>query len=69
MARKTKTHDWKDLDALREPWRKTFGEGMGYGFEIGPAQVPIMKKCLRLKSQKPLNDYLKELLKDGRLYL
>lgn len=68
MVRRAKTYDWKDLDALRESWRRIFGEEMGYGFEIGPDQVPMMKECLRLKSQKPLHDYIKEISKNGRIY-
>ena len=64
MVRKVKTYDWEDLDDLRELWENTFGETMPYGFEVGPAQVPIMKEWLRLKSQKPLNDYIKGLPPD-----
>ena len=68
MVRKAKTYDWDDLHALMDRWEKTFGETLLIGFEVGPGQVPIIKKCLRLKDQKPLDDYIKKCVDQGIVF-
>ena len=50
-----------ELDALAPDWFRVFGEAMPRGFEIGPDQVPILKECLRTKSQKPLEAFVESL--------
>ena len=55
------SYDIEDLVALRDEWRRVFGESMGMGFEITPEQVPMMKKCIETGSQKPLDDYIDSL--------
>ena len=47
-------HTWEGLEALREPWAEVFGEPMGFGFEIGPEQVPMMRECIRTRNKAPL---------------
>ena len=56
-----------DLGALLESWLEMFSERLSIGYVIGPAQVPIIKECLKTRSQKPLEDYIDSLPKD-RLY-
>ena len=51
-------HTWEELEALREPWEATFGEPMGFGFEIGPEQVPMMCECIRTRNKAPLKAYV-----------
>ena len=51
-------HTWNDLEALREPWAEVFGEPMGFGFEIGPEQFPMMRECIRTRSKAPLEAYI-----------
>ena len=54
-------YTWSDLDALAHAWAETFGESLPMGFEVGPEQVPVMRECLRLRSQRPLEDYVRSL--------
>ena len=51
----------EDLDALREQWEAVFGERMPWGFEIKEAQVPMLRRCIRLRSQEPLKRYVASL--------
>ncbi|MCY4607493.1 MAG: hypothetical protein OXD40_02695 [bacterium] len=50
-----------DLIALMPAWEKTFGEDMPFGFEVRPAQVPIIKECIAKRSQEPLNAFIRGL--------
>ncbi len=54
-------YDWKDLEDLRDDWFRLFGESMPMGFEITPEHVPMMKECIKKKSQKPLEEYIDSL--------
>ena len=53
-----------DLIDLRDKWEEVFGSPMPMGFEIGPNQVPILKKCLESGDQKPLIDYVESIPED-----
>lgn len=64
----TETYTWEDLFDLREPWEETFGEALTYGFGIYPAQVPLLRQCIAERSQEPLNRYMAELIRDGRVH-
>ena len=55
-----------DLEALRPGWLETFGEDLPFGFEIQLAQVPMLRQCLREKSQAPLDAFIRTLA--GRVY-
>ena len=55
------TYTIDDLAALAPQWEEVFGEPMSMGFEIGPGQVPLMKRCIREKSREPLREYVKAL--------
>ena len=55
-----------DLEALAPDWERVFGEDMAMGFEIQPAQVPMLRECIRLRSQAPLEAYIESL--EGRTY-
>ena len=57
-----------DLLALAPEWERVFGESMPFGFVIGPSDVPLMRQCIRERSMKPLDDHIKSLLADGRVY-
>ena len=57
-------YTWEDLENLAPEWRRIFGEDMAMGFEVTPYQVPIIRECIRTKSQKPLDDYVMSLPKD-----
>ena len=54
----TKRHTWNDLEALRDDWERVFWESMAMGFEIDPAQVPMMRRCIRERSREPLRRYV-----------
>lgn len=62
------TYTWDDLFDLAEPWEETFGEALTYGFEIGPSQVPLLKRCIEERFRGPLERYVADKLKDGRVY-
>ena len=59
---------YHELDAIQRKWPEVFNEDLMIGFGIDIEQLPILKECLKKKSQKPLEDYFKEVLKDGRLF-
>ena len=58
------SYTWDDLAALAPEWFQVFGEPMPMGFEVTPHQVPIIRECIRIRSQKPLGDYVLSLPKD-----
>ena len=62
------TYTMDDLFALAAEWEQVFGESMPAGFEIGPSDVPLMRQCIRERSRQALNDHIKALLADGRVY-
>ena len=39
-------------------WERIFGERMPRSFEVSPAQVPILRRCIEQRSKQPLNDYV-----------
>ena len=49
------------LDDLQDEWRRVFGEELARGFVIGIAQVPLIERCLRERSQTSLNEYIQGL--------
>ena len=55
-----------DLEALQPGWLETFGEDLPFGFEIQPAQVPMLRQCLSEKSRAPLRAFINTLA--GRAY-
>ena len=57
-------YTWDDLEALRPAWCETFGQELAMGFEIGPAQVPMLQECLKQKSQALLKAYIKAIPDD-----
>ena len=58
-------YTWRDMTPLEGKWYETFGEPMPQGFGVGPEQIPLIKECIRLKSMKPLDDYLRDSLPEG----
>ncbi len=58
------TYTWQDLEDLAPEWYRLFGEEMPKGFEVTPEQVPIIRECIRTKSQKPLDDYARSIPSD-----
>ena len=52
---------------LEGKWYETFGDSMPQGFGVGPEQIPILKECIRLKSTKPIDDYLEDGLPEGAI--
>ena len=59
MAAKRST--FAEIEALRDDWERTFGEPMPWGFEITEPQVPMMRRCIRERSRKPLERYIASL--------
>ena len=55
------TYTWSDIEDLDPQWRELFGESVPMGFCITPAQVPILRECIRTRSQKPIDDYVRSL--------
>lgn len=66
--RRRRAADWSELFALARAWKRRFGENLGVGFEIGPADVPLIRQCLDQGSTQPLEDHIRRLLSDGRVY-
>ena len=58
------TNTWSDLANHAPDWYRTFGESMPMGFQATPDQIGIIRKCIRRKSQKPLDDYVESLPED-----
>ena len=38
------------------------------GFEVTPGQVPLMRRCIKARSQKELDDHVAAKTADGRVY-
>lgn len=53
-----------DLDRIEPEWERIFGERMPRSFEVGPAQVPILRCCIEQRSMQPLHDYLRTIPDD-----
>ena len=64
----TKTYTWTDLFDLQGPWEDTFGEPLSMGFMIYPSQVPLLRRCIKAKSQDQLDKYIADKMTDGRMY-
>ena len=62
------SYSMRGLIRLEPRWREVLGETMPQGFGIGPEAYPVLEECLDKRSQEPLDDYLRELYADGRLY-
>ena len=61
-------YTWRDMIPLEREWYEAFGDdSMPQGFGVGPEQIPILKECIRLKSTKPIDDYLKYGLPEGAI--
>ena len=63
----TPTYTTEDVDALRCEWERTFGEPMSWGFEINEPQIPMLRRCIRQRSKKPLERYIASLPRE-RVY-
>ena len=59
---------WEDLEELRPQWEETFGEPMPMGFHVTPDRLGLMKKCLKEKSTKPLDDFVERETEAGHIY-
>ena len=53
---------------LSDEWEEVFGKPLHEDPMISSDQFPMLRECLRLKSQKPWNDYIKAELAKGRIY-
>lgn len=53
---------------LSDKWEEVFDERLPLGPMMSSDMFPMLRKCLRLKSQKPYNDYIKSELAKGRIY-
>lgn len=53
-----------DLDPIKSEWERIFGEQMPWRLEIGPAQVPILRRCIEQRFVQPLNDYVRSIPDD-----
>ena len=60
--------DFREFMEIAEEWKKVFGEPLHQDPMIGPSQFPMLRECLRLKSQKPWDDYIESELEAGRIY-
>ena len=49
------------LDDLQDEWKRVFGDELARGFVIGIPQIPLIERCLRERSQTPLNEYIQGL--------
>lgn len=59
---------WEELDRLVKEWQDTFGDTLGYGFDITPDQIPLIKQCLREHDQAPLKRHIDAQLERRILY-
>lgn len=60
-----------DLPAFRElsdEWEEVFDERLPLGPMMSSDMFPMLRRCLRLKSQKPYDDYIKALVESGNIY-
>ena len=53
-----------DLDRIELEWERIFGERMPWRFQIGPAQLPVLRRCIEQRSMQPLKDYLRSIPDD-----
>lgn len=60
--------DFLTFMELSNEWKKVFGEPLHEDPMIGSDQFPMLRRCLRLKSQKPWDDYIEAELAKGRIY-
>ena len=60
--------DFRVFMELSDEWEKVFNQPLHLDPMIGPEQFPMLRECLRLKSQKPWNDYIDEEMKASRIY-
>ncbi len=63
--------EFQEMIEIGKQWEETFGETLPFGTigcEIGPAQFPLLRKCLEQNSKKPWTRYVKSKLKKGRIY-
>lgn len=60
--------DFPTFMELSDEWKKVFGESLPEGPMMNSDMFPMLRKCLRLKSQKPYDDYIKAELAKGRIY-
>ena len=44
------------------------GEGMPFGFVIDFDDIPLLRQCIEQRSQKPLDEHVKNITKDGQIY-
>ena len=47
-----------ELHEIGEEWEKVFEEPLNGLAMFGPGHFPLFRKCLRLKSQQPIKDYI-----------
>ena len=57
--------EWVELS---EQWSAVFGEDLPEGFVMEEAPDSLLRKCIDQRSQKPLDDWIKRKLADGRVY-
>ena len=60
--------DLEEFMELSDEWEKVFGQHLPLGPMMNSDMFPMLRKCLRLKSQKPYDDYIKAELAKGRIY-
>ena len=58
----------RQLLRLAKRWRDQFGEDLALGFCVRTAQIPLIEKCLKENSQKPLNDYIDAAVRSGIVF-
>ena len=59
---------WIELGRLAEEWERTFGEELPIGFETTPEEIPLIRRCIKENTQKPLDDHIKRLVDTGAVY-
>lgn len=60
--------DYPTFIELSEEWERVFGEPLHIDPMISSDQFPMLRECLRLKSQKPWDDYIKSQLATGKIF-
>ena len=60
--------DFRVFMELSDEWEEVFGEELKEGPMIAPSIFPLLHECLRLKSQKPLKDWIKSEVDAGNVY-
>ena len=59
---------WDEIMALEDEWMRVFREGVPMGFVVTPDAAPILRECLKEKSQAKLDAYIALKMADGRIY-